>query len=202
MAWCVAVLYPISIYIIFSQDSSISYRFLSSFSAGWSYVFGGEIRQIWKWTWRNLAEAPSNTHNKRSFIRTSQVCHRHLAVGRSQQVKEYKHTHTYTHTHTPHTHTQTSELIWMKLITYENQIKTIQIHVNNNFYHQTSATGKLSLRGKCPYSELFWSVFFRIQIEYRFVFSPNARKYGPAKLWTRTQRPRHQFSSDKFGKYY
>ena len=117
-------------------------------------------------------------------------------------VKEYKHTHTYTHTHTPHTHTQTSELIWMKLITYENQIKTIQIHVNNNFYHQTSATGKLSLRGKCPYSELFWSVFFRIQIEYRFVFSPNARKYGPAKLWTRTQRPRHQFSSEKFGKYY
>ena len=116
MAWCVAVLYPISIYIIFSQDSSISYRFLSSFSAGWSYVFGGEIWQIWKWTWRNLAEAPSNTHNKRSLIRTSQVCHRHLAVGRSQQVKEYKHTHTYTHTHTPHTHTtHTHTNVWTNL---------------------------------------------------------------------------------------
>ena len=39
-----AILYPISIYIIFLQEHSISYRFLSSFSAGWSYVFGGEIR--------------------------------------------------------------------------------------------------------------------------------------------------------------
>ena len=30
-------------------------------------------------------------------------------------------------------------------------------------------------REKFPYSELFWSVFFRIQTEY----GPNARKYGP-----------------------
>ena len=29
----------------------------------------------------------------RLLIRTSQVCHRRLAVGRSQQVEEYKHTH-------------------------------------------------------------------------------------------------------------
>ena len=42
-----------------------------------------------------MADAPSNTHNKRSLIRTSQVCHRRLAVGRSQQVEEYKHTHTH-----------------------------------------------------------------------------------------------------------
>ena len=41
-----------------------------------------------------MAEAHSNTHNKRSLIRTSQVCHRRLTVRRSQQVKEYKHTHT------------------------------------------------------------------------------------------------------------
>ena len=40
-----------------------------------------------------MADAPSNTHNKRSLIRTSQVCHRRLAVGRSQLVEEYKHTH-------------------------------------------------------------------------------------------------------------
>ena len=45
----------------------------------------------------NLAEAPSNTRNKRSLIRTSQVYHRPLAVGRSQQVKEYKYINTYTH---------------------------------------------------------------------------------------------------------
>ena len=40
-----------------------------------------------------MADAPSNTHNKRSLIRISQVCHRSLAVGRSQQMEEYKHTH-------------------------------------------------------------------------------------------------------------
>ena len=47
-----------------------------------------------------MAEAPSNIHNRRSLIRTSQVCHRSLAVGRSQQMKKYKHTHTHTHTNT------------------------------------------------------------------------------------------------------
>ena len=47
-----------------------------------------------------------------------------------------------------------------------------------------------SLREKCPYSELFWSVFSRIRTEYGeirvslntkclCVFSPNAEKYGP-----------------------
>ena len=48
---------------------------------------------------RKLAESLRNTHDKRSLIRTSQVCHRRLAIGRSQQAKEYKHTHTHTHTH-------------------------------------------------------------------------------------------------------
>ena len=38
---------------------------------------------------------------------------------------------------------------------------------------------KLTLRGKCPYSNFFWSVFFRIRTEHRdttypSVFSPNA----------------------------
>ena len=42
---------------------------------------------------------PANTHNKRSLIRTSHVCHRRRAAGRNQQVEEYKHTHTHTHTH-------------------------------------------------------------------------------------------------------
>ena len=55
---------------------------------------------------KELAEAPRNTHNKRSLIRTPQVCHRRLAIGSSQQAEEYKYTHTYTHTHT-HTHTHT-----------------------------------------------------------------------------------------------
>ena len=39
--------------------------------------------------------------------------------------------------------------------------------------------GKPSLREKCPYSELFWSVFSRIGAS---VFSPNVGKYGPKQL--------------------
>ena len=45
-----------------------------------------------------MAEAPRNTHNKRSLIRTSHVCHRRHSAGRNQVVEEYKHTHTHTHT--------------------------------------------------------------------------------------------------------
>ena len=36
----------------------------------------------------------TDTHNKRSLIRTSHVCQRHRAAGRNQQVEGYKHTHT------------------------------------------------------------------------------------------------------------
>ena len=35
----------------------------------------------------------TDTHNKRSLIRTSHVCQRHRAAGRNQQVEGYKHTH-------------------------------------------------------------------------------------------------------------
>ena len=37
----------------------------------------------------------------------------------------------------------------------------------------------LSLREKCPHTEFFWSVLSRIRTKY--VFSPNAGKYGPEK---------------------
>ena len=42
----------------------------------------------------------------------------------------------------------------------------------------------IAVRKKCPYSELFWSAFFRIRTEYGeiiylSVFSPNAGKYWP-----------------------
>ena len=40
---------------------------------------------------------PANTHNKRSLIRTSHVCHRRRAARRNQHVEEYKHTHTHTY---------------------------------------------------------------------------------------------------------
>ena len=36
----------------------------------------------------------TDTHNKRSLIRTSHVCQRLRTAGRNQQVEEYKHTHT------------------------------------------------------------------------------------------------------------
>ena len=57
----------------------------------------------------NFTEAPSNTRNKRSLIRTSHVYHRRRAARRNQQMEEYKHTqytHTHTHNHT-HTHART-----------------------------------------------------------------------------------------------
>ena len=39
---------------------------------------------------------------------------------------------------------------------------------------------------KCPYLELFWSVFYRIRtIFLATVSNPNAGKYWPEKLWTR-----------------
>ena len=65
-------------------------------------------------------KAPRNTHNKRSMIRTSHVCHRRLVGGRSQQAEEDKHKHTHTHTHT-HTNAITLEpllFIWL----YQEQV--------------------------------------------------------------------------------
>ena len=37
----------------------------------------------------------------------------------------------------------------------------------------------LALRGKCPYSELFWSAFSLIVTEYGEIKCPNKGKYGP-----------------------
>ena len=52
----------------------------------------------------------TDTHNKRSLIRTSHVCQRHRAAGRNQHVEGYKHTHTHTHTHTETTSVITPRL--------------------------------------------------------------------------------------------
>ena len=54
----------------------------------------------------------------------------------------------------------------------------------------------LTLLKKFRYSEFFWSVFSRIRTEYGeigylSVLSPNARKYGPQKLRTRTLFTQH-----------
>ena len=37
----------------------------------------------------------TDTHSKRSLIRTAQVCQRHRAAGGNQEVEGYKHTHTH-----------------------------------------------------------------------------------------------------------
>ena len=112
----------INIYHLFAEHI-ISNRFLSSLERSGVFVFGGETWHLRKRRWRNLAEAPSNTHNKRSLFRTSPICHRHLAVGISQQVKEYKHTHTHAHTRThTHTHTDTHTLMSNKIMINNLQI--------------------------------------------------------------------------------
>ena len=64
--------------------------------------------------------------------------------------------------------------------------------MNSSQFWFTESEPKLtnSLRKKCPYSELFWSVFSHIRTEYGeirvslntkylCVFSPNAEKCGP-----------------------
>ena len=90
-----ADLFPIAIYIIF-----IGTHYIISFSLqlGWAgvFVFGGEIGhfQIRRW-WKLAQSSHRNTHNKRSLIPTSRVCHRRHAAGRNQQVEEYKHTDTH-----------------------------------------------------------------------------------------------------------
>ena len=84
----------------------------------------------------NFAEAPSNTRNKRSLIRTSHVYHRRRAARRNQQVEEYKHTqytHTHTHTHTQsHTHTCTHTHTAINKFFDENQEKLQTL--KKNFY--------------------------------------------------------------------
>ena len=74
---------------------------------------------------------------------------------------------------------------------------TVQTNIyfqKQTFYEKNSKFRKdtHSLREKCPYSEFFWSVFFRIwteygeATEYLSVFGPNAGKYRPEKLRIRT----------------
>ena len=48
-----------------------------------------------------------------------------------------------------------------------------------NFHGLMKLIESPSLLKKCPYSELFWSVFSHIRIEYGEIFKPNAGKYGP-----------------------
>ena len=55
--------------------------------------------------------------------------------------------------------------------------ENVLLHCVSFRYNSTKAQRK-----KCPYSELFWSVFSHIWTEYLSVFSPNAGKYGREKL--------------------
>ena len=74
-----ADLYPISIYIIFSQVANISYRFLSccrragvlSLEMNMTFL-EMEMKELGRSTW-------NDTHNVTLLIRTPQVCIRHFA---------------------------------------------------------------------------------------------------------------------------
>ena len=80
----------------------------------------------------NFAEAPSNTRNKRSLIRTSHVYHRRRAARRNQQMEEYKHTqytNTHTHNHT-HTHARTHTAINKFFDENQEKLQTLK----KNFY--------------------------------------------------------------------
>ena len=60
-----------------------------------------------------------------------------------------------------------------------NLIATFFLRISNAYFFYIY----YSLSKKCPYSELFWSVFSRIwteygEIPYLFIFSPNAEKHG------------------------
>ena len=63
-------------------------------------------------------------------------------------------------------------------------------HLKEKQYTFHSLITEPTLREKCPYSDFFWSVFFRILTDtnarYLSIFSPNTGKYGPEKLRIRT----------------
>ena len=42
------------------------------------------------------------------------------------------------------------------------------------------------VRGKCPYSEFFWSVFSHMETKYGEILCPNVEKYVPEELQIRT----------------
>ena len=77
---------------------------------------------------------------------------------------------------------------------WEECFQNLNFLNKNLFFRQCSNTfideiEHISLREKCPYSEFFWFVLFRIRTEYGeylTVFSPNAGKHGPEKLRIRT----------------
>ena len=61
----------------------------------------------------------------------------------------------------------------------------------------------MALSEKCPYSELFWSIFSCIRTEWRdteylFEFSPNAGKYTPKKLRIRTLLTQYGLKSKNY----
>ena len=66
----------------------------------------------------------------RLLIRTSQVCHRRLAVGRSQQVEEYKHTHT--HNISKLTYQGLNDKNWPVYLPVEIVTQERTLHSNNS----------------------------------------------------------------------
>ena len=86
---------------------------------------------------KKLGRGPSDTHNKRLFIRISQVCHRSLAVGRSQQVKEYKHTHTQSHTQRQQQFEENQECQRTEAVVQRCSLKKVFLEISQNSQENT-----------------------------------------------------------------
>ena len=65
------------------------------------------------------------------------------------------------------------------------QQRTQTLKIDNCFTTKAAGIQLAALREKCPYSELFWSVYFRIWTEYGQIRSISAGKYECGKIRTR-----------------
>ena len=132
-----AVLHPISVYIIFSRSTYISYRFLSSLRLAGVFVFGGGIWHFRILGWGGLAGAQRimlAAWHRWPLRHVSDI----LQAEEAFTVEEYKHTNTHTHTHT-HTmfvsNNRASFHLWRKekLVKHQNVSRYFENDCLQNF---------------------------------------------------------------------
>ena len=69
--------------------------------------------------------------------------------------------------------------VYRNMLTSEFSLcKQMKVYLNRVGYLLVIYASE-ALREKCPYSELFWSLFWLIDIKYGEIFSPNEGKHGP-----------------------
>ena len=74
-----------------------------------------------------------------------------------------------------------SRVIWRTFLYRFLSLSFFSMNLHCLCYNSFDKIAQFALRKRCPYLELFWSVFSRIRTEYGdlSVFSPNAGKCGP-----------------------